>query len=146
MRADKITRCDCWLENIRIHNNAAWDKKENIYFDDDGSGSAAKENGSLSVDGISLDELFPDADVTFVKMDIEGSEMKALEGAKNTIISKKPRLAIYIYHKPWDVVEIPAYILSLVPDYRFYIRHYSSKMWETVLYAEVVDKTGGIEL
>lgn len=68
-------------------------------------------------------------------MDIEGSELKALEGAKATIMKNHPRLAICIYHKPMDVIEIPFYIQKLVPEYKFYIRHYASNMWETVLYA-----------
>lgn len=68
-------------------------------------------------------------------MDVEGSELKALQGAKNTIINNRPRLAICIYHKPIDVIEIASYILELVPEYKFYIRHYTSHMWETVLYA-----------
>lgn len=36
-----------------------------------------------------------------------------------------------------DIIEIAAYILELVPDYKFYIRHYYSNMCETVLYAEI---------
>ena len=47
----------------------------------------------------------------------------------------KPRLAICIYHKPEDIIELPLYLLKLVPEYKFYIRHYCSNMWETVLYA-----------
>ena len=70
-------------------------------------------------------------------MDVEGSELKALKGAKNIITQQKPRLAISIYHKPLDVFEIPDYILSLVPEYKMYIRQYASDFTETVLYAEV---------
>jgi hypothetical protein len=62
--------------------------------------------------------------------------MRALMGAKVTISKYMPRLAIAIYHKPEDIVEIPFYILSLFPGYRLYIRHYNT--WhtsETFLYA-----------
>lgn len=74
--------------------------------------------------------------VTFIKMDVEGSELKALHGAKKSIKKHLPRLAISIYHKPEDIVEIPEYILSLHNGYQFYIRHHVP--WlnnETVLYA-----------
>lgn len=68
-------------------------------------------------------------------MDIEGSELKALEGARNIIEKYIPRLAVCIYHKPEDIILIEEYLLNLNPDYHFYIRHYASNMWETVLYA-----------
>ena len=68
-------------------------------------------------------------------MDVEGAELKSLMGARETIIKNRPRLAICVYHKPEDLYEIPGYILSLVPEYKFLLRHYSSSNAETILYA-----------
>ena len=60
--------------------------------------------------------------------------MKMLEGAKNIIQTKKPLLAISLYHKLTDYYEIPLYIKSLVPEYKMQIRHHSTDFPETVLY------------
>ncbi len=68
-------------------------------------------------------------------MDVEGSEMNALIGASKTIRRDHPRLAICIYHKEIDFIKLSSYILQLYPEYKLYIRHYTSYIWETVLYA-----------
>jgi hypothetical protein len=69
-------------------------------------------------------------------MDIEGSEIEALKGAADTIRTKKPRLAISVYHKPEDIIEIPAFLKELTPDYKFYLRHDCLvNLTETILYA-----------
>lgn len=125
------------MKNIQILNNAAWNQKEEMHFVDAVAGSHMDGNGKIVVEGIDIDSVVNHEKVTFIKMDIEGAELKALEGARNTIKMNRPRLAICIYHKPLDVVEIAAYLLELVPEYKFYIRHYASNMWETVLYAVV---------
>lgn len=83
-----------------------------------------------------IDEaIHPGDKVTFIKMDVEGSELESLKGAKNTILRDKPKLAICIYHKPEDMVTIPLYIKELVPEYKLYVRHHSNSWAETVLYA-----------
>ena len=82
-----------------------------------------------------IDNVVKDERVTFIKMDIEGAELKSLMGARNTIIKNHPRLAICAYHKPEDLYELPGYILSLVPEYKFLLRHYCTSQYETVLYA-----------
>lgn len=125
------------IPEVEICNYAVWNKKETLMFAEDGSSSLVTKKGGYEVSGIGIDSVLKDEKVTFIKMDVEGSELKALEGAKQTILKNHPRLAICIYHKPEDIVEIPFYILQLVPEYKFYIRHYTSHMWETVLYAEV---------
>lgn len=123
------------LPNVEILNYATWNQREVLHFMENGTGSSISTQGGIEVEGLDIDSAVGDEKVTFIKMDIEGSELKALEGAKRTIISNKPRLAICIYHKPMDVIELPSYILELVPEYQFYIRHYCFEMGETVLYA-----------
>jgi len=57
--------------------------------------------------------------VSLIKMDIEGYELKALKGAKKTIQKYKPVLIISAYHKKEDILEIPYYLKKLVPEYKF---------------------------
>lgn len=68
-------------------------------------------------------------------MDIEGFELDALMGAKGLIETYKPKLAICVYHKCEDLVSIVEYLAQLVPEYQFYMRHYTYSQHETVLYA-----------
>ncbi|MDR1616248.1 MAG: FkbM family methyltransferase, partial [Syntrophomonadaceae bacterium] len=99
------------------------------------SSSAFSDMGDVEVEVRPLDEVLEGEDITFIKMDIEGSELAALKGAKNIIKSRKPKLAICVYHKLDDIYVIPAYIWSLVPEYDLYLRHHSNSLLETVLYA-----------
>lgn len=125
------------VERIEFINCAAWGRREELRFAENGAASHKSTNGNIIIQGVDIDSVVKDEKVTFIKMDIEGSELEALKGAKNTIRNHHPRLAICIYHKPIDVIEIPAYILELVPEYKFYVRHYDSSLEETVLYATV---------
>jgi FkbM family methyltransferase len=72
---------------------------------------------------------------SIIKFDIEGAELNALKGCKNLITKFKPYLAISIYHRKWDIVEIPMYMIKNYNNiYKFKIRHYSYGYNETVLY------------
>lgn len=119
--------------DVEIYNYAVWSKEQNLCFEDIDSGSRVRTEGKLMVNGNSLDNVIKDK-VSFLKMDIEGSELDALDGAKKLICKYRPKLAICLYHKPEDIFEIPKKIIDLVPEYKFYIRHYSTNNWETVLY------------
>lgn len=116
----------------------AFDENTTLRFDpvegDEGS-ARVSECGELSVEVRRLDDLLQDRRVTFIKMDIEGSELAALRGAEWIIREQRPKLAICVYHKPGDMWEIPAFLLNCHPDYRLYLRHYSISDTETVLYA-----------
>ena len=72
--------------------------------------------------------------IGMIKMDIEGAELSALHGAKRRIAEDKPYLAICVYHKAEDIIEIPFFCKGLVSSYQIYLRHYSDNQTETVCY------------
>ena len=72
--------------------------------------------------------------VDFIKLDIEGAEQDAIDGAKDTIKNDKPILAICIYHKAEDWYKIPQKVLDINSKYKIYLRHYMEGIYETVMY------------
>lgn len=98
----------------------------------------SEEDGNLiKISVKAIDDCEECREATFIKMDLEGSEMDALHGAENTIKNNKPKLAICIYHSDADMIQIIEYIHALVPEYKIYVRHHSTCYAETVMYAVV---------
>jgi FkbM family methyltransferase len=56
-----------------------------------------------------------------IKMDIEGAEASALEGATATIAKFRPRITIACYHKPSDPYALTAIIKRICPDYNLVV-------------------------
>jgi hypothetical protein len=67
-------------------------------------------------------------------MDIEGAELEALKGARETIEKYHPGLAISVYHKPEDIWVIPQWI-NEIGGYDFYLRPHAHSTFDTVCYA-----------
>jgi len=95
----------------------------------------AEGNGIVTVRVTTIDGTVGENEVGFIKMDIEGAEYRALCGAEKVILRDKPLLAISVYHRPGDMLVIMDYLRRLVPEYRFWLRHYSVGLTDTVLYA-----------
>ena len=74
--------------------------------------------------------------IDFIKMDIEGCELKALQGAINTLKKYKPKLAIAAYHKYEDYYEIPKFLNELNIGYKFYFSNYTLGFTDTVIYVK----------
>ncbi|MER2108709.1 MAG: FkbM family methyltransferase [Solibacillus sp.] len=123
--------------DIQTFTLAAWDKNEILNFDLNGSasGKVVDTSTTSNVQGDRLDNILLSEKVDLIKMDIEGAELKALEGCKEIIKQQQPDLAICVYHKVEDLHEIPLFIHDLNPNYTFYLRHHSRGHGETVLYA-----------
>ena len=75
--------------------------------------------------------------ITFIKMDVETFEIKALKGAKQIITQQKPKLCISAYHYLSDLWEVPRVIKEMVPEYKVYLRHHSPAVWDTDCYAYI---------
>jgi FkbM family methyltransferase len=122
------------LRGIHYHNIGLSDKDEEIGFDPTaGSASKIVSTSSNKIAVNTLDEVIKEK-VSFIKMDLEGWEMKALKGASNHIKIDKPKLAIAVYHSSHDLLRIPEFILSLNPNYNIYLRHYTEGWSETIMY------------
>ena len=95
------------------------------------------EQENIIVNSLSLDDYFYDKNKkpTYIKLDVEGAEMKALKGAEGIISEFKPKLAVSIYHNLEDIWEIPLYLVDKYPFYNYYIRHHDVSTFETILYA-----------
>ncbi len=91
------------------------------------------EGEGSHIEAVRLDDVVNEK-VTYIKMDIEGSELDALDGCKATILRDRPRLAICVYHRPSDYFDIPRLIQKLRPDYKLYLRQHSPFNVDTVLY------------
>jgi hypothetical protein len=99
-------------------------------------GAAISEDGDVVIQVVQLDEFLTDAEINFVKMDIEGAEMEALEGMTNLIKNHAPHLAISVYHKPSDLWIIGNSLHQRFPGfYNFYLRMYGEQTFDTILYA-----------
>lgn len=81
-------------------------------------------NGTITINTVAVDDIV-ESPISFLKMDIEGAEVKALEGARETIKKYKPKLAICVYHKVTDLWEVPIIIHKIAPDYKLYMRHHT---------------------
>lgn len=72
---------------------------------------------------------------TYIKADIEGSELEALWGARKIIKEHAPVLAICAYHTSDHLWQIPLLIHALNPDYKLFLRRYAEATFELVWYA-----------
>ena len=126
----------CGLEGLKAINAGAWSEDTTLKFSDVGGGSSAIDtSGNTEIKVAALDHIPECQSATYIKMDIEGAELEALKGAENIIKSRKPKLAICLYHKPQDFYETPLYIKKLNPDYKLFVHQHRDDAYETVLYA-----------
>ncbi len=101
------------------------------------------EEGTQRIELLPLDEFVKGMDcrMDLVKMDIEGAERKAIEGARESILHDRPKLQVCIYHEVDDLWRIPIMISSMDAGYRFYMSHHSQILYDTILYAEPVESS-----
>ena len=123
-------------------NSGLYDKKATLFFkkeaENDMQFQVQTEQSEHKIEVTSIDKFVTENvinSIEFIKMDIEGSEIMALKGAKQSIQKDQPKLAICIYHEFDDLWKIPLLVKQLNPNYKLYIGHHSQNLFDTVLYA-----------
>ena len=110
-----------------------WDEKTYLalsHFEDNSAGHSfvLESPGGAKIEGlpvIPLDQIVAELKldrVDFIKMDIEGAERRALEGARRTLERFKPRMAICVYHLADDPAVIPRVVEKERTGYRIHAK------------------------
>ena len=123
------------LHDVTVLNKGASDQTGLASMSGSGGGAniLLSSSNSETIETTRIDDVCKEA--SYIKMDIEGVELDALHGAAQLISSHRPKLAISVYHLRTDIWTIPQFLISLHPDYRLYLRMYSLKGNDVVLYA-----------
>lgn len=121
-------------ENIEFITAGVGSKKETLNFHEEKSFSTMQGNGKESVQIETIDAIVQNSRVDFIKLDVEGAELAAIEGARDSIQRCRPVLAVCIYHKAEDWYKVPKLILSIDKNYKMYLRHYMEGIFESVAY------------
>lgn len=127
------------VHDIERYNLAVWDKKDTLLFEKKkGRNSKLSSAGKVEIRADSVDNILSGEPVTILKMDIEGSEEKAIDGARKTIEKYKPKLYICAYHRNDDMFRLPLKIHAVCRDYKFYFCHHPYiPAWESNFYCRI---------
>lgn len=120
---------------------AIWDMDGELEYVSSGSRGSGQEGQNhraknASVPCRTIDSILSDTPVDLVKLDIEGAEDCALNGAAETIQRDQPDMMISLYHRTDDLFSLPIRIHKLLPNHRLYLRRIPCiPMWDLTLYA-----------
>lgn len=125
MERNQISKCSLIAGGI-------WKEEGRIAFASKGGRmSCHDEHAADTVPAVTIDGILAGRPVSYLKFDVEGAEMEALEGGRESIGRFRPKLLIAGYHHDDDLWRIPLYLHSLCPDYRIYLRrHPYVPCWE----------------
>jgi FkbM family methyltransferase len=132
----------CVAEKPELHGRvqsvhaAVGASRSKVQFAASGLASAAiSADGAIAVDCLPLDEVLEGEAPTYIKMDIEGAEMDALNGSASILDSHQPLLAICAYHTQDHLWRIPLRIRELTSGARLLLRPHRMDGFDLVCYA-----------
>ncbi len=133
----KLTRNTEGMQGVSLYNLGAWNKRDTLMFSKKAGRNSRLSGEGVPVEVCDIDSLI-DEEITLIKMDIEGAEMKALEGCEKTIKKYSPKLYICAYHRNEDMFALPLMIWEYNPNYKIYFRHSPYiPAWESNFYCTI---------
>lgn len=104
-----------------------------VRFSSSGSASRFDPQGDIVVQIRSLDDLGIEGP-TLIKVDVEGHERDFIEGARETLRTFRPKVAIAAYHRWDDLYVLSAALVELLAPCKVFLRHYTEGYTETDLF------------
>lgn len=121
-------------KNIFLHEYAVSNKTGNECFQGLGGRASHLSGEGYNVSCMRLDDM-QELKPTFIKMDVEGAEEKALLGAARTIAEYRPKMQISLYHNIGDFFSLPLLINDICGGYKYRIRmNPYIPAWDVMLY------------
>ncbi len=109
--------------SISYHNALISDHVHKAFLDDNKGRGVHEGTNGIEIDATTVDAILDGNRVDFIKFDVEGNELIAIEGAKESISKYKPVMNIACYHRSEDIFTIPLKVLEINPSYKVYMRH-----------------------
>lgn len=129
---------------FEAYNVGAWSEDTTVTFDlrAGRSSRAAARDGKNSVSArfrdikmMKVDTMLHGEPASYIKLDVEGAEESALNGARETIANFRPKLNIALYHRNEDMFNLPLLVNEMNKKYKLYMRHHPYiPDWDTNLY------------
>lgn len=117
---------------VEVHEAGIWDTEGELGFSDSGGRQSTfigAEKKSVPV--TTIDAVMAGRRVTLIKMDVEGAEVQALTGGRETLQKFLPKLFVAAYHYDVDLFRLPLVLRSIAPQYKIYLRkHPYVPAWE----------------
>lgn len=125
------------LDNRSFHG-AAWNRAARLSARTLPSGMMSiTEHDGGDIEADALDHVAGGNRFDYIKFDVEGSESRALEGARALVRSARC-IAFAAYHLPGDLVDLPAQMRGLLGSdarWRWSFHHYSECFEDSIFYA-----------
>lgn len=126
------------IPKIETYNYGIGDKKDKQYFYS-GLGEASRfedqPNNEL-VDLNTIDNIFANYNnISYLKIHVEGYELKVLKGALKVINNNRPIIGVTIYHNEEGLWKVPKFLMENLKGYLFYNRLHCYCGIASVLYA-----------
>ena len=117
---------------VEVYEAGIWSEQGELGFSDSGGRQstfigAEKKNVPVTT----IDALAEGREVSLIKMDVEGAELQALTGGRETLQKAAPKLFVAAYHYDVDLFRLPLLLQKIVPQYKIYLRkHPYVPAWE----------------
>ncbi len=97
--------------------------------------SKLNDSGKMEVVATTIDSELRGDKCNLIKLNINGSELEALKGAKKVISKFKPKIQTFLTLE--NIVEIPKFLIACNDAYNFYFGYYDkcNNLDNIILYA-----------